>query len=436
MAKMMAVGEPNARASVITPPGEGGIGIVALSGPGAAEVLQRCFRGTRRAAREIPSGAIAHGRIVRGEVTVDEVIVAHFDAAASPTGEDHYEVNCHGGVVAVQAVLGCLREAGAEVVAWRSAVSDEAADQPVLSPTAIHASAMASLQRAQTRLAAKMLLHQAGGALRRELEAVRQGLSAGRVGQPPVAARPGGQGRPGHPADILRRLLGTAPLGHALLTPPRVALAGPPNVGKSTLLNALLRRERVIVHHRPGTTRDVVRETVSIRGVPFELIDSAGIREAPGELEQEAVRRATDLLTHCDVVVLLYDVTQGPEAALGLVPRVDAETRKIIVGNKIDLLGACTGNPTASPVPPISAQEATGQGEPLPQRLPPELQDMPHLLISARDRINIEQVEAALLAPYHDQIRPCEDGGAVVFSEEIREALQRMSDQLSVASHH
>ena len=88
--KAMTGSNPTARASVITPPGEGGIGIVALSGSGAADVLQRCFRGTRRGARDIPSGAIAHGRIMRGEATVDEVIVAHLTTSSV----DRYEVKC------------------------------------------------------------------------------------------------------------------------------------------------------------------------------------------------------------------------------------------------------------------------------------------------------------------------------------------------------
>jgi tRNA modification GTPase len=324
---------------------------------------------------------------MRGEATVDEVIVAH----PTTSSEDRYEVNCHGGVVAVQAVLGCLREAGAEVVEQPCGASAAASGQSALSPAAIRSSALASLQHARTRLAARMLLHQADGALSRALDGVRQGKAE----------------------DILRRLLETAPLGLALLTPPRVVLAGPPNVGKSTLLNALLKKERVIVHHRPGTTRDVVHETVSLRGVPFELIDSAGIREVPDELEREAVRRAANALTHCDVVLLLYDATQGPEAALDFILRPDFTARKVIVGNKIDLLA----------------------GSPSVPALPPHLAHEPHLLISARAGTNIRQVEAALLAPYSDQITACEDGGPVVFSEDICSALERMSEQLSAGSN-
>ena len=410
----MEAAEPRARAFVITPPGEGGIGIIAMSGPGAAAILDSCFRATRRQARGIPPGAIAHGRIVRvggatgatpdqadQSATVDEVIVAHFDAASSFTGEDTYEVNCHGGVVAVQAVLNCLQEAGAKVVPWRSRAEDTAEGQPALSPEAIRASALGSLPRVQTRLAAKMLLGQAGGALCRALETLRRELSkqgheqAGDV----ASAR-----------SALRSLLATAPLGRALLTPPAVALAGPPNAGKSTLLNALLRRERVIVHHLPGTTRDVVRETVAIEGVPFELVDSAGIRDTVGKLEGKAVRRATDLLRHSDVLVLMYDVTRGPGESLRCIPPLEAGVRKIVVGNKIDLVRSRRSRPKT-----------------LPAQLPLELDGAQHLLISAREGKNIKQLEAALLAPYRDHMKTCDQSGPMVFSGEVQAALERVA---------
>lgn len=388
---------------MITPPGEGGIGIIVLTGPDAAVVLDTCFRGTRRQAREIPPGGIAHGRVVRGGETVDEVIVAHLSGhgaacepraqgCAAPAGTrelaDVYEVNCHGGVVAVQAVADCLRDSGAELARWQPAGVPEAEGSAVLSPGAIRATAIACLPRAQTRLAVRMLLHQAGGALSRALDGISR--------------------------DGLRRLLDSAPLGRALLVAPQVALAGPPNVGKSTLLNALLRRERVIVHHHPGTTRDVVRETVSIRGVPFELIDCAGIRPATAEIEGEAVRRATDLIARSEVVILVYDVTRGLDEALSSMPPLRADACRIVVGNKIDL---------RAPGPACGAPPAGDD------RLPCRLADALHLFVSAREGLHISQVEAALLAPYRDQVRACEQGGPVVFTEQIRTALERLYGQ-------
>ena len=378
---------PPATAAVITPPGEGGIGIVALRGPGAIRVLSSAFRGTRRQAEDIPHGVIAHGRIVRDGATVDEVIVARLEG---PSGDPEFEVNCHGGVVAVQAVLDCFREAGAQVVAWQSLTAPK--QGTALSPAAIRSAALSELPRAHTRLAAGMLLAQAGGALSRALE---------RLGSPE-------EGLSDAATDAL---LATAPLGRALLEPPRVLLAGPPTAGKSTLLNALLRRERVIVHPHPGTTRDVVRETVALRGVPFELMDSAGIRHGGDELEQMAIRRATDLAAECDVLVLLYDVTQPPAPDSGWMARLQAGARTILVGNKIDLVDEDVRDPRP---PPSLLQEYT---------------DAPHLLISAREGLDIDRVEAALLAPYAPLLDACEAGGPVVFTEQIEAAIQESRQQ-------
>jgi len=378
----MTSGRATATAAVITPPGEGGIGIIALAGPGAGEILDAVFRGSRKQARQMRPGSIAHGRIVHDGATVDEVIVARADHPGRPGEGPQFEVNCHGGVAAVQAVLGCLRGAGAQVVPWEQLPRDPQLVQPPLSPRAIRAQALARLPRAHTRLAARMLLHQMRGALSAELSALRGDLSRGE----------------GH-TRRLRALLETASLGRALLQPPRVLLAGPPNVGKSSLLNALLRRERVIVHDRPGTTRDVVRETVSIRGVPFELIDSAGIWDGAEELELMAVQKAIYLLGKCEVVLWVRDARRAPLRSSGdALPRA-AAGRIITVANKADLAGA------------------RGEGA-------------ADLLVSAREGWNIEKVEDALLAPYAALIGPCERGGPIVFTDEAERALAHLADVL------
>jgi small GTP-binding protein len=293
--------------------------------------------------------------------------------------------------VAVQAVLGRLQQAGAQVVPWQSLHSKPALAWPTLSAQAVRSSALALLPRARTRLAVKVLLRQAEGAWSKALKTLERQLAEGEAQSP-----------------LLQRLLETAALGQALFSPPKVALAGPPNAGKSTLLNSLLHKERVIVDARPGTTRDVVRETISIQGVPFELMDSAGLGRTRGQVEQSAAQRAARILKDCDVVLIVFDVRRGLADALRRLPPLGPNARKILVGNKIDLLK--------------STPKAKGA--------PPELKSAPLLFISAREGLNLEQVEEALLAPYRVPLAACENGEAIVFSSSIREALECVAESL------
>lgn len=367
---------PGARAAVITPPGEGGIGIIAVLGPRAAEVLDRVFVGTKRAAADIPSGGIAHGTIRRDGEVVDEVIVAR-PTPDEDAAKQRFEVNCHGGTVAVATVLKCLEAAGATVVNWRELTPKTGAAEHALGPAAIRAAALAALPDAPTRLAVTMLLHQADGAVARALARVQRSLA---------------ENAPAQAAADLEALLATASFGRALLQPPSVALLGPPNVGKSTLLNALLERERGIVHHEPGTTRDVLRELVSLRGMPFELMDMAGIRRADDELERHAVRRAADAAQRCDVALLMFDAREGPQQALAALPAPSA--RIVLVANKTDLLS----------------------GERPPCSLPPDLAGTQLVHISARDGAGVRELESALLTPYRDMLERCREGCAVLFT--------------------
>jgi len=346
------------RATVLTPPGDGGIGIIALTGPGAGAVLARAFRGSSRAAGGIARGAIAHGHIGRGDAVLDEVIVARVGSA----GEERFEINCHGGTQAVRAVMRRLEEVGALTVARDKLPAGADCEAPPLAPAAVRSTVVRALPRAQTRLAVRLLLHQQAGALSRDVQAVRDMLEAGRAGEARRA---------------LGRLLEAGRLARSLLDPPRVLLAGPANVGKSTLMNALLRRERVIVHHRPGTTRDIVRELVAVRGVPLELTDSAGIRAAPGEVEREAVRRATGLLAQCDVALVLFDVRRGPGWAAEHADELRRAGRAILVGNKVDL----------APTAPL-------------HEAPAVLAGAPQVLVSARDGTGIPELEAGCGAPF------------------------------------
>jgi tRNA modification GTPase len=378
---------PDARAAVITPPGEGGIGIIALAGRDAVNVLDSVFDGTKRPAGALEPGAVAHGTVRRDGAILDEVIVARVEEPGGPAAGACFEVNCHGGVVAVRSVLRCLEEAGARVVGPSEFAPRPLSGAGPLSRAALRARALASLPRARTRLGAAMLLRQAAGALSDELEGVSELLRAGEAHE--AAAR-------------LDALLPAADLAQALLGPPRVALLGPPNVGKSTLLNALLEHERVIVHHEPGTTRDVVAETVSIRGVPFELMDSAGIRAALDEVERAAVERAAALAESCDVALVLFDAREGAGSAADLAGRNRPRARRILVGNKTDLLAGPPADPDAGEV----------------------------VMISAKTGANLGELEAALLRPYEAAMQSVAEGAAAPFDPECVQALAAVTEAL------
>ncbi len=378
-------------ASLITPPGEGGIGIIALWGPAAVDILSESFVGSSRSAEQLPAGALAHGVIRKDGRTLDEIILARLRPPHPGLAGPYFEVNCHGGVMAVRGVLRRLEQAGARVVEPDELQRAEAG--PPLSRGAICAAARRELLRAPTRLSVLMLLHQARGALSREIDRVSGLLERGESG---AALR------------RLEALLAAAPLGRALVHPPRGALLGPPNAGKSTLFNALLEEERVVVHHQPGTTRDVVTETVSIRGVPFELMDAAGIAPPRDGVEEHAVRRARDLARRCDVALVLFDARTRklPDS----LPQINPKARRIAVANKVDLLPEEGGGR-------LLACDGT---------------DL--VRVSALRAQNLDGLERALVRPYREHIPSCRQGGPVPFNEETVEALEAVRAELADGS--
>ncbi|MBI2931771.1 MAG: 50S ribosome-binding GTPase [Planctomycetes bacterium] len=248
-----------------TAPGMGGIAVVEILGPGALELVRRF----------IPIGApdrVAYGRIV------DEVLARTVPRGA--TGEPAVEISCHGGVEPARAVIAAL---GVREVD-RAFVLDRAVAARRLDRT--RAEAMLLLPGALTRRAAAMLADQADGAL---AKAVRR------------ATRP-------------NSLLATAALGRALVTPRRVAIMGDPNVGKSTLFNALVERDRALVSATAGSTRDPVEETLAIEGIPLVLVDTAGLTADAGLLERLSIERARAQGRKADLVLMLREFARREAA--------------------------------------------------------------------------------------------------------------------------
>jgi tRNA modification GTPase len=292
--------------ALLTPPGRSAVATIGVRGSGAAALVDRFF--TPAAGR--PVTAIPVGRVVFGRFqtvrTAEEVVVG---LAAS----DEVEIHGHGGTAAVEAVLTALEESGAQRTTWQDWLRQAVPDW-------ITAEAWEFLAASSTERTAAILLDQARGALRREWNRVGELLHSRQC----EAA-----------AAALDALADRIEMGRHLTQPWQVVIAGRPNVGKSTLLNALLGYQRAIVFPKAGTTRDVLTAATAIDGWPVELADTAGLRESGEDLESEGIGRARQTLAAADLVLLVLDATAEWEPAF--VRELGIQRRTIIVHNKADL---------------------------------------------------------------------------------------------------
>lgn len=327
-----------------TPPGEGGVGIVRLSGPQSESLLAKAFRG-RTAPAAMASHHLYHGHLCRSDGTpIDEVLAVIMRAPHSYTGEDVVEVHCHGGSQLLRCTLDLFLSAGA-----RLAHPGEFTQRAFLNGRLdlAQAEAVAALIGARSEQAARAALGQLEGRLSRQLHLFSAELrdllllleahidfpddDLGTLDHLAVSRR----------AETVRaamtELMMTFDTGRVLREGVSVLILGRPNVGKSSLLNALLGEARAIVTEIPGTTRDTVEEHLVLGGVPLRLIDTAGVRDTTDPIEQEGVRRASEKASAADLVLLVVDgsqpLTVEDRMALALAP----PERTILVRNKSDL---------------------------------------------------------------------------------------------------
>ena len=344
--------------AIATPPGRGGIGIVRLSGPAAADIAALLLRLTAPLVAR-------HATFAR--TASDQVVATHFPAPHSYTGDDSVEISAHGSPVVLRQIVEDAMHAGA-----RLAEPGEFTLRAFLNGRIdlVQAEAIGDLIDAVTPLQARAAFDQLEGTLtdligtadaalfdliarlEASLDFPDEGYHFVEAGAAAVALR-----------QVERELAGLvrdAKRGRLIREGARVAIVGKPNVGKSSLFNALVGSGRAIVTAVPGTTRDLVTETADIEGLRLELIDTAGLREADDEVEVEGIVRARNAWKASDLVLTVLDQSQPLDPADFDLLDETALALRLVVANKMDLTAAWTPSDLAVVVEPISA--ATGAG--------------------------------------------------------------------------
>ena len=324
-----------------TAPGRAGIAVVRVSGSRAGDVLDAL-------APPRPRKRVAALRRVRDPATaetLDTALVIWFGAPRTETGEDMAEFHLHGGPAIVRAVLAVLaRQPGCRLAEPGEFARRAFANGKI---DLAEAEGLADLIDAETEAQRRQALRQMGGALSdlydgwrgdliRACALVEAAIDFGDEGDVARDAFEVARGMVGRLQTAIAAHLDDGNRGEILREGYRVVLAGPPNVGKSSLLNALARRDAAIVSEEAGTTRDVIEVRLDLEGLPVVVSDTAGIREAQGTIEKEGIRRTLAQARDADLVVRLTDAT-APEAAP---PPPELGANVVVVTNKIDLAPA------------------------------------------------------------------------------------------------
>jgi tRNA modification GTPase len=310
---------PDTIAAIATPPGEGAVGIIRISGPEALGLAKKTFRSsTGRPFSNFSPRTLHHGRLVHPETeeNLDECLLAVMPGPHSYTGEDVVEVQGHGGPVSLRAILSLLVDLGA-----RPAEPGEFTRRAFLNGRMdlIQAEAVADIISARSEAGLRAALGQMSGRLSRELEAVWKeliGVSAqleAAIDFPDedleIQTSAHLLERAGAARDRLDSLLKSFQTGKAVREGTPVAIVGKPNVGKSSLLNLLLRDDRALTSPFPGTTRDTIEETAAIGGIPFRFIDTAGLRKAKDPVEQAGIERARRMVESASLILMVVDAS-------------------------------------------------------------------------------------------------------------------------------
>ncbi|MFD2865284.1 tRNA uridine-5-carboxymethylaminomethyl(34) synthesis GTPase MnmE [Mucilaginibacter antarcticus] len=395
--------------ALATPAGAGAIGVIRLSGPDAISIANSVFKGKDLTKQQ--SHTIHFGSVIDGNLSLDEVLMALFIAPRSYTKENVVEISCHGSTYIIESIIKLLIKQGA-----RSAKAGEFTLRAFLNGQLdlSQAEAVADLIAANSKASQQVALQQLRGGFSNQLQILREQLVqfASLIEleldfaeeDVEFANRDQLKKLIFEINKVIVALIQSFELGNVIKNGVNTVIAGRPNAGKSTLLNALLNEERAIVSHIPGTTRDTIEEVLNINGINFRLIDTAGIREATDAIEKIGVERTMEKIAQSSLLVYIYDADQltDEELEADIASLQRPGVTMLIVANKADLLSDQTKE--------AFLQSAT-------------------LFISAKDKTHIDDLKSKI---YHSAVKNQLDGNETLITN-IRhlEALQRTEESLS-----
>jgi tRNA modification GTPase len=427
-------------AAIATPVGEGGISVIRVSGRNAIENVSTIFRGKKLT--DAASHTVHFGHIIKNNQKIDEVLATVFRSPRSYTGEDTIEISCHGGVLVTQQVLETVLATGV-----RSAEPGEFTQRAFLNGKMelSQAEAVADLIHAKSKKAVEAAQQQLDGNLGNHVRTFRQQIIDATAmieleldfieEDVEFASKPQLLKLLAELNTEINTLLATYETGRLVRNGIRTVFAGKPNAGKSTLLNALMGKERAIVSDIAGTTRDVIDADWSLDGLLFTLTDTAGLRETVDIIEAEGVRRSEKAMADADLIVYLVDVSQQDDdveqKAIQALKSRFPQKSILVIGNKVDrveISTTATTNSTYLIDLHISASTGTGIDE-LKHRMKSavlansDIDTSGLLVTSSRHRDALEKTQQHI----NDAIRAIVSGVSGDFvSIDLRAALQSL----------
>lgn len=338
--------EKNTIAAIATSPGVGGIGIIRISGEEAFLVVSRIFR-PKDAFFDVTNpkpNVIKYGYIFDNGDKVDEVMVSFFKAPHSYTTENVAEINCHGGTIVMRKILESVIKNGARI-----AEPGEFTKRAFLNGRIdlVQAESIIDIITSKTDKARKVSLNQLEGFLSEKINKIQAKI------YDVLIQIEAGIDYPEHEIEDvtretifsvltnakneIKKLCDSFEEGRVLKEGVRTAILGKPNVGKSSLMNTLLREDRAIVTDIPGTTRDTIEEFVNIRGIPLRIIDTAGIRETDDVIEEIGVNKAKKEINDADMIIAVFDVSRELTKEDFNIIELIKNKKSIVIINKVDL---------------------------------------------------------------------------------------------------